>query len=340
MSARDDEIFLLLIRIELPSNETNVFSYLKVLDNNRHQQKNTFSLFSFSLNDYIIHHHFEDNIGLPLTLKSYHGNCLALIPHSNSKILLFNSNDKTITKVIDTGSTLNSNFFLCNDYIHMLFIDNFSTVNLLNIDSSAIKQMVTLPFIKTTFNYFVYSPNKIGVCDRYHGIAFIDFHTNQKQSFEGHRFKINAFDAKSPKMIATGGHDQKIILWNALENSFIEKFDAHDMCVTSLGFTDDCKVLTSGGMDVKVKLWSTCNFELFYVIDDFDLRINQICIFTDSTICTSESLFLIFSIQNIENRKKIYAESSNELVKCLSKSRKFLVCKEIELKVIVYKIEN
>ena len=38
-----------------------------------------------------------------------------------------------------------------------------------------------------------------------------------------------------------------------------------------------------------VKLWSTCNFELFYVIDDFDLRINQICIFTDSTICTSES---------------------------------------------------
>ena len=332
------EIFLLFINKEILSHEKSVFTFFKELDN-KIGHKNTFSLFSFSLNDYIIHHHFEDNIGWPLTLKAYQDQSLILIPHTNNKILLINAIDKTITKIIESNSGLTQNVFLCNDGIHIIFIDKNYTINLLNIESDAIRPIITLSFCKTRLNYIVYSSNTIGICDKYDGITFIDLETEKKQNLQGHRFTINAFDAKSPQMIVTGGHDQKIILWNASENSSIEKVEAHDMCVTSLGFTDDCKVLISGGMDAKVKMWNICNFELFYVIDDFDLRINQICVFEEFIVCTSESLFLMFSIQNIDNRKKIYVQSGNELLRCLSKCKKFLVCKETEMKVIVYKVD-
>ncbi len=76
------------------------------------------------------------------------------------------------------------------------------------------------------------------------------------RTFDGHRDAIYSL-ALSPDglTIATGGYDQKIILWNVTDGTPKKTLSGHNGAVFALDFRLDGKLLASASADRTVKLW-------------------------------------------------------------------------------------
>jgi WD40 repeat protein len=57
------------------------------------------------------------------------------------------------------------------------------------------------------------------------------------------------------KLLATGGHDRTVTLWNPRTGEPVRTLGTHDHLVLSLGFSPDGALLASGGYDNALKLW-------------------------------------------------------------------------------------
>jgi hypothetical protein len=62
--------------------------------------------------------------------------------------------------------------------------------------------------------------------------------------------------SKDGKLLATGGADSSIIIWDAETYQIIRRIAAHKGQVTTLAFSPDCKTLISGSADKSLRLWS------------------------------------------------------------------------------------
>ena len=78
-------------------------------------------------------------------------------------------------------------------------------------------------------------------------------------SFQGHRGSVNAvaFSVGSSGLVATGGRDTEIVVWDLVGESGICRLTGHKGEVTSLRFLpDNADFLVSGSKDGVVKIWS------------------------------------------------------------------------------------
>ena len=77
------------------------------------------------------------------------------------------------------------------------------------------------------------------------------------RKFEGHRDALYAL-ALSPdgKTLATGGYDQKIMLWDVAIGSEPRVLTGHNGSINGLAFRPDGKLLASASADRTIKLWS------------------------------------------------------------------------------------
>ena len=79
----------------------------------------------------------------------------------------------------------------------------------------------------------------------------------------GHNGRVNSFksiiwDIKfSPtgKLLASGGGDGNIFLWDLEKKQALTSIQAHDLGVTSVEFDPEGQYLVSGGLDASVRLW-------------------------------------------------------------------------------------
>ena len=76
------------------------------------------------------------------------------------------------------------------------------------------------------------------------------------RKFAGHTDAVYAM-ALSPdgKLLATGGYDQKIGLWDAATGAATKLLKGHNGCINGLSFRPDGKVLASASADRTIKLW-------------------------------------------------------------------------------------
>jgi len=78
-------------------------------------------------------------------------------------------------------------------------------------------------------------------------------------TFRGHRSAVTAlaFDQESGVLLATGGADCDIIVWDLVSLSGVVRFHEHKDAITSLGFMQkgDRKFLISGSKDTLLKVW-------------------------------------------------------------------------------------
>ena len=77
-------------------------------------------------------------------------------------------------------------------------------------------------------------------------------------TFEGHTSNVTgiAWD-HSGTVVASGGKDTKIILWDCVSETGIAKFKGHKGPVTQLKFWKESKYLLSCSIDATVHLWDT-----------------------------------------------------------------------------------
>jgi WD40 repeat protein len=73
----------------------------------------------------------------------------------------------------------------------------------------------------------------------------------------GHKGKVNSV-AFSPdgKIIATGGHDSKIIFWATLTGEMVGSLEGHYRSIESIAFSPDGKLLAGGGFDQSFRIWN------------------------------------------------------------------------------------
>lgn len=69
------------------------------------------------------------------------------------------------------------------------------------------------------------------------------------------------------RVLAAGGRDKIIRLYDVRNNEFIDSFQGHHQSISSLKFTDDNKTLYSGSEDGTIKSWNVvdkCYIETLY----------------------------------------------------------------------------
>jgi WD40 repeat protein len=78
-----------------------------------------------------------------------------------------------------------------------------------------------------------------------------------RDTWKGHRGRVLAL-AVSPdqRVLASGGKDQTICLWEAATGRRLAVWHAHDKEVTALAFSPDGKALVSAGGDGTLKVWN------------------------------------------------------------------------------------
>jgi len=88
--------------------------------------------------------------------------------------------------------------------------------------------------------------NQIGARDRFE--VFRDW--------PGHLDRINtAALSRSGTLVATGGNDKNIILWDAARGKLLQKMIGHQGAITSLAFSADDRWLVSTATDNTIRLW-------------------------------------------------------------------------------------
>jgi WD40 repeat protein len=77
-----------------------------------------------------------------------------------------------------------------------------------------------------------------------------------KEFTNGHRREILTIDiSKDSSMLASGGKDSTVVIWNIKSSEILKSLSFHKAIVTSIQFSPDCRYLVSGDSDGRVMLY-------------------------------------------------------------------------------------
>jgi cell division cycle 20-like protein 1 (cofactor of APC complex) len=126
--------------------------------------------------------------------------------------------------------------------------------------------------------------------------------------FQGHSQEVCGLKwSHDGRMLASGGNDNKLILWSLNKPNPEMKFNAHFSAVKALGWSyQQYGLLASGGgtQDRTIKLWNTKNMKMIESID----TTSQVCNLTFSKITNefvtthgySDNLILVWDFEKLE----------------------------------------
>ncbi len=105
-------------------------------------------------------------------------------------------------------------------------------------------------------------------------------------------------------MVATGGSDKKIIIWDIDVKGKLRTLLAHHAKVTSLTYSPNLKLLISGGADKTVRIWDPFTGRMLKSVKNHNEYVSQVDIDPERYLCISagwDKLIRIISIELVLN---------------------------------------
>lgn len=172
-------------------------------------------------------------------------------------------------------------------------------------------------------------------------ICLYDINTKKlKQRMgEGHRKAILSIDLSADTtMLASGGLDSLILIWNVQTGTRINNLHFHRGVVTSLSFNQDHTLLASGSSDKSVVIYDLKKGGIVYRFDDFSSDITSVKFSPDGSllaVASHEKQIRLYNTQSgklfatLEGHKKevrdlCFNKSGNQLFSCGDDSRLIL----------------
>ena len=110
------------------------------------------------------------------------------------------------------------------------------------------------------------------------------------QTIQAHNNPILAVKiSPDGKMIASGGWDKTIKLWNLQTGQLLKTFIGHEQLVSAIAFSPDSQILASGSKDSSIKLWNIQTGELIRTLKGHELSVLSLAISPDGETLASSS---------------------------------------------------
>lgn len=105
---------------------------------------------------------------------------------------------------------------------------------------------------------------------------------------KGHKDHVNSVSfSPDGKMLASGGKDAAIILWDVATGNIIKSLKGHSYAVNSVSFSPDGKILASASKDNSIILWNVTAGNRIKTINGYGYSVNSVSFSPDGKILTS-----------------------------------------------------
>jgi serine/threonine protein kinase len=117
-----------------------------------------------------------------------------------------------------------------------------------------------------------------------------ELHANSSSSDSHHGFVYCVQFSPDGKILASGGADRRIRLWNTDTGKIISTFDGHQESVMALAFMPNGKILISASADRTLRFWDIDRKQLLKTIEAHEQAIQAVVISLDGQLIISGSL--------------------------------------------------
>jgi len=142
---------------------------------------------------------------------------------------------------------------------------------------------------------------------------------HEKNRLEAHTAPvITAALSSDSAILASGGADGTIIVWNAADGSPINTFQGHSEHVLSVDFSPDNSLLASAGFDGAIRVWNVANGRLLNTLQEHAGVVYEVAFSPDGLLLASAHEESIVTLWNIADGSKIRILSGHaDTVSCV-----------------------
>ncbi|MFL5244805.1 MAG: WD40 repeat domain-containing protein [Gemmataceae bacterium] len=146
--------------------------------------------------------------------------------------------------------------------------------------------------------------------------------SDDQDTLKGHSDKIYSLAfGPGDKILASGGWDGSIIIWDLSKRTKIMTLDGHTDKVSGLVFSADGKILASSSFDKTAKLWDTTTWKIRANITENGSAVHRIALAPDSKALAAPTTAGLIKLWDVPSGKELRElKTHEEVARCVAYS--------------------